>query len=105
MSRIFEALQRSESERSGVEYPDMVSVVTEVFEAPKEQRASDEPLAERAATVEAPTAPTDTGPTKRHPADRDRSHDHRGHRRWSCEVPLSASERHGFEPAGVLHRA
>lgn len=37
MSRIFDALQRSGAERSGIEYPDMVSVVTEVFEAPREQ--------------------------------------------------------------------
>jgi len=33
MSRIFDALQRSGVERSGVEYPDLISVVTEVFEA------------------------------------------------------------------------
>jgi capsular exopolysaccharide synthesis family protein len=35
MSRIFDALQRSGAERSGVEYPDLISVVTEVFEAPR----------------------------------------------------------------------
>src|SRR5579863_5035039 len=35
MSRIFDALQRSGAEQSGVEYPDMVSVATEVFEAPR----------------------------------------------------------------------
>lgn len=35
MSRIFDALQRSGTEQSGVEYPDMVSVATEVFEAPR----------------------------------------------------------------------
>ena len=33
MSRIFDALQRSGAEQSGVEYPDMVSVATAVFEA------------------------------------------------------------------------
>src|ERR1700731_4621831 len=33
MSRIFDALQRSGLEQSGIEYPDMVSVATEVFEA------------------------------------------------------------------------
>jgi capsular exopolysaccharide synthesis family protein len=33
MSRIFDALQRSGVEESGVEYPDLISVVTEVFEA------------------------------------------------------------------------
>ena len=38
MSRIFDALQRSGTEQSGIEYPDLVSVVTEVFEAPREQR-------------------------------------------------------------------
>lgn len=36
MSRIFDALQRSGTEQSGVEYPDMVSVATEVFEAPRD---------------------------------------------------------------------
>ncbi len=35
MSRIFDALQRSGTEQSGVQYPDMVSVATEVFEAPR----------------------------------------------------------------------
>ncbi len=34
MSRIFDALQRSGVEQSGVEYPDMVSVATKVFEEP-----------------------------------------------------------------------
>jgi capsular exopolysaccharide synthesis family protein len=52
MSRIFDALQRSGTEQSGVEYPDMVSIVTEVFEAPREQR----PIAEPATTVEQATA-------------------------------------------------
>jgi capsular exopolysaccharide synthesis family protein len=33
LSRIFEALQRLGTEQSGVEYPDMVAVATEVFEA------------------------------------------------------------------------
>jgi len=36
MSRIFDALQRSGAEQSGVEYPDLISVVTEVFEANRE---------------------------------------------------------------------
>lgn len=48
MSRIFDALQRSGTEQSGIEYPDLVSIVTEVFEAPREQR----PIAEPATTVE-----------------------------------------------------
>jgi len=43
MSRIFDALQRSGTEQSGVEYPDLVSIVTEVFEAPREQRSIAEP--------------------------------------------------------------
>lgn len=34
MSRVFDALQRSGAEQSGVEYPDMMSMVAEVFEAP-----------------------------------------------------------------------
>ena len=35
MSRIFDALQRSGAEQSRVEYPDMVSVATAVFEVPQ----------------------------------------------------------------------
>jgi capsular exopolysaccharide synthesis family protein len=37
MSRIFDALQRMGTEQSGTEYPDMMSVATEVLEAPEEQ--------------------------------------------------------------------
>jgi len=47
MSRIFDALQRSGTEQSGVEYPDMVSVATEVFEAPRRPASADEALEER----------------------------------------------------------
>jgi capsular exopolysaccharide synthesis family protein len=36
MSRIFDALQRSGVEQAGVEYPDVVSVITEIFESSKE---------------------------------------------------------------------
>src|SRR5215472_977808 len=36
MSRIFDALQRSGVEQAGVEYPDVISVITEIFETPKE---------------------------------------------------------------------
>jgi len=43
MSRIFDALQRSGTEQSGVEYPDMVSVATEVFEALRNQAAAETP--------------------------------------------------------------
>jgi protein-tyrosine kinase len=39
MSRIFDALQRSGVEQSGVQYPDTISVVTKVFEAPAEKEA------------------------------------------------------------------
>jgi capsular exopolysaccharide synthesis family protein len=53
MSRIFDALQRSGTEQSGVEYPDLVSIVTEVFEAPREQR----PIAEPATTAEPAAQP------------------------------------------------
>jgi capsular exopolysaccharide synthesis family protein len=59
MSRIFDALQRSGTEQSGIEYPDLVSVVTEVFEAPREQR----PMAEAATVLEpAPVQPTPIQP-------------------------------------------
>jgi len=44
MSRIFDALQRSGAEQSGVEYPDLVSMVTEVFEVPREPRPAERPL-------------------------------------------------------------
>ncbi|HLW88588.1 MAG TPA: CpsD/CapB family tyrosine-protein kinase [Terriglobales bacterium] len=54
MSRIFDALQRSGTEQSGVEYPDLVSVVTEVFEAP---RPMDRSLVEPASTLETPAQP------------------------------------------------
>src|ERR1700722_15189100 len=43
MSRIFDALQRSGTEQSGIEYPDLISVVSEVFEAPREQRPIADP--------------------------------------------------------------
>lgn len=54
MSRIFDALQRSGTEQSGIEYPDLVSVVTEVFEAPREQRPVEGTAADRATTPEPP---------------------------------------------------
>lgn len=37
MSRIFDALQRSGVEQTGVEYPDTVSVATQVFEMPEKE--------------------------------------------------------------------
>ena len=39
MSRLFDALQRSGVEQTGVEYPDTVSVATQVFEMPAEEEA------------------------------------------------------------------
>ena len=42
MSRIFDALQRSGTEQSGVEYPDMMSVASSVFEAAPKPEAIDE---------------------------------------------------------------
>lgn len=61
MSRIFDALQRSGTEQSGIEYPDMVSVVTEVFEAPRDQVSTDRTTMDQAPgnqaqTVQAATA-------------------------------------------------
>jgi len=53
MSRIFDALQRSGVEQSGVEYPDLISVVTEVFE-PKEAPTVTPESAERLAELDLP---------------------------------------------------
>ena len=55
MSRIFDALQRSGTEQSGVEYPDMVSVATEVFEAPRPASAQ-RVVADQAPAFVAPAA-------------------------------------------------
>ncbi len=46
MSRIFEALQRLGTEQSGVEYPDLVTVATEVFEAPQGGKFDDRATSE-----------------------------------------------------------
>lgn len=58
MSRIFDALQRSGAEQSGVEYPDMVSVATEVFEAPRPkvptEPLDESPIIERLAEAKTP---------------------------------------------------
>lgn len=40
MSRIFDALQRSGSEQSGIEYDDMMTMVADVFEAPRVQSSA-----------------------------------------------------------------
>src|ERR1700733_5382318 len=54
MSRIFDALQRSGTEQSGIEYPDLISIVTEVFEAPREQRPiADPPVTPEPAAAQA----------------------------------------------------
>lgn len=45
MSRVFDALQRSGAEQTGVEYPDLMSVVSEVFEAPNAQAQAEETAA------------------------------------------------------------
>jgi len=56
MSRIFDALQRSGIEQSGIEYPDMVSVATEVFEAQRFQPRTEDVAAEPVATLPEPVA-------------------------------------------------
>lgn len=43
MSRLFDALQRSGLEQTGIEYPDMVSVATKVFEAGENLREAEQP--------------------------------------------------------------
>jgi capsular exopolysaccharide synthesis family protein len=57
MSRIFDALQRSGVERSGVEYDDAMSVVTEVFEAPSSELWSEHAIADQAAPLPAVPLP------------------------------------------------
>ena len=47
MSRIFDALQRSGTEQSGVEYPDMMSVAAAVYETPRDQGSSDVAVGEQ----------------------------------------------------------
>jgi capsular exopolysaccharide synthesis family protein len=57
MSRIFDALQRSGTEQSGIEYPDTMSVATEVFEAPRRQVPSEKATTDQAPALEAPVVP------------------------------------------------
>lgn len=52
MSRLFDALQRAGSEQSGVEYPDLLSMVTEVFEA--EPRRTQGPAAAESKLLQMP---------------------------------------------------
>jgi capsular exopolysaccharide synthesis family protein len=54
MSRIFDALQRSGTEQSGIRYPDIISVVTEVFEAPQQKAAAEKFVIEPVATEPSP---------------------------------------------------
>jgi capsular exopolysaccharide synthesis family protein len=60
MSRIFDALQRSGAEQSGVEYPDMVSVAAAVFEVEREPKAMDQSVsvAVEELPLETPPVPT-----------------------------------------------
>jgi capsular exopolysaccharide synthesis family protein len=54
MSRVFDALQRSGAEQSGVEYPDMMSMVAEVFEAPTKTPPNEAPASEAAPSFAVP---------------------------------------------------
>jgi capsular exopolysaccharide synthesis family protein len=52
MSRLFDALQRSATEQLGVEYPDLVSIATELFEERFASRSPDSPVAEQESTLQ-----------------------------------------------------
>ena len=54
MSRVFDALQRSGAEQSGVEYPDLMSMVSQVFEAPQNPVPAEAATAEQPAEAPAP---------------------------------------------------
>jgi capsular exopolysaccharide synthesis family protein len=54
MSRIFDALQRSGIEQTGVEYPDLLSMATEVFEASRDQIPADSTIADQVSTFQEP---------------------------------------------------
>jgi len=62
MSRVFDALQRSGLEKTGVEYPDMVSIATNVFETPQDQ-AVGEPAKEESELV-APDSVIENSPAE-----------------------------------------
>jgi capsular exopolysaccharide synthesis family protein len=65
MSRIFDALQRSGAEQSGVEYPDMVSIATAVFEAPSKPEAAEDtqlPAAPASLPDDQPVPPQEVTP-------------------------------------------
>jgi len=57
MSRLFDALQRAGTEQSGVEYPDVVSMVTEVFESAPREKA-EQPETVEPKVLEMPTLET-----------------------------------------------
>lgn len=52
MSRIFDALQKLGAEHSGVEYPDLISVVTQVLEAPADAAQALKEPASRVSTTQ-----------------------------------------------------
>src|SRR5215468_8458146 len=63
MSRIFDALQRSGFEQTGVEYPDLISVATEVLEAlPKEQASKSDIVVEPPQEIHLVANPRSTTP-------------------------------------------
>lgn len=71
MSRIFDALQRSGIEQTGVEYADTLSVATEVFEPPRREKPEDRAAVEPAPTVQLPPVaqlPVDQVPLPQIPA-------------------------------------
>lgn len=54
MSRLFDALQRSGTEQSGVEYPDLLSMVTEVFEPRRDKALAEPEITEQVSPLQAP---------------------------------------------------
>ncbi|HTY84370.1 MAG TPA: CpsD/CapB family tyrosine-protein kinase [Silvibacterium sp.] len=69
MSRVFDALQRSGAEQSGVEYPDMMSMVTQLFE-PRAPEASELAPADQAAASPAPSVGAETTDAKVTPIEK-----------------------------------
>jgi capsular exopolysaccharide synthesis family protein len=54
MSRLFDALQRAGTEQSGVEYPDLVSIATDIFEATPGETGQQQPEAVESKLLEMP---------------------------------------------------
>lgn len=100
MSRIFDALQRSGTEQSGVEYPDMVSVATQVFEAARRKKPA-EPAPTDPALAPSP-APAVQDPVTEAFA-KEGSEDHTPVEFPSLEVGVTASSRLVYftEPDGL----